>query len=75
MLKLQMILEELYLHVAMGIDAAVIQALHALVSSESDWEDSGDAIGNFAAQASLEMSVQQGRRCKRQWKWSWKVKP
>ena len=39
---------------ATGIDPAVIQALRALVSSESEWEDSGEAIGNFAVQASPE---------------------
>ena len=39
---------------ATGIDPAVIQALRALVSSESEWEDSGEAIGNFAVQVSPE---------------------
>ena len=39
---------------ATGIDPAVIQALRALVSSESEWEESGEAIGNFAVQASPE---------------------
>lgn len=39
---------------ATGIDPAVIQALRALVSSDQEWDDSGEAIGNFAVQVSLE---------------------
>jgi hypothetical protein len=37
---------------ATGIDPAVIQALRALMSSNDEWEDSGEAIGNFAAEVS-----------------------
>lgn len=37
-----------------GIDPAVIQALRALVSTESDWEAAGEAVGNFAASVSNE---------------------
>ncbi len=37
-----------------GIDPAVIQALRALVSSESEWLAAGEAVGNFAAQVSPE---------------------
>ncbi|KAL9186110.1 hypothetical protein ACHAXT_005348 [Thalassiosira profunda] len=39
---------------ASGIDPAVIQALRALVSSDTEWDDSGEAIGNFAEQVSPE---------------------
>eukprot|EP01082_Thalassiosira_pseudonana_P002416 g1958.t1 g1958 contig11:424138-425851(+) len=39
---------------ATGIDPAVIQALRALVSSDAEWEESGEAIGNFAVQVSPE---------------------
>ena len=39
---------------ATGIDPAVIQALRALISSDAEWEESGEAIGNFALQASPE---------------------
>jgi len=39
---------------ASGIDPAVIQALRALVSSDQEWEDAGEAIGNFAAEVSPE---------------------
>jgi len=39
---------------ATGIDPAVIQALRALISSDSEWADSGEAIGNFATQVSPE---------------------
>lgn len=39
---------------ATGIDPAVIQALRALVSSENEWEDSGESIGNFALEVSPE---------------------
>ena len=37
---------------ATGIDPAVMIALRALVSSESEWIDAGEAIGNFAAEGS-----------------------
>jgi len=37
---------------ATGIDPAVIQALRALMSSDAEWEEAGEAIGNFAAQVS-----------------------
>ena len=37
---------------ATGIDPAVIQALRALMSSDDEWEESGEAIGNFAAEVS-----------------------
>ena len=37
---------------AVGIDPAVFQALRALVSSDQEWEDAGEAIGNFAAEVS-----------------------
>lgn len=37
-----------------GIDPAVIQALRALVSSDSEWEAAGEAVGNFAAEVSSE---------------------
>lgn len=37
-----------------GIDPAVIQALRALVSSDSEWVAAGEAVGNFAAQVSVE---------------------
>jgi hypothetical protein len=37
-----------------GIDPAVIQALRALVSTEEEWEASGEAVGNFAAEVSTE---------------------
>ena len=39
---------------AIGIDPAVIQALRALVSSDSEWEAAGEAVGNFAAEVSAE---------------------
>lgn len=39
---------------ATGIDPAVIQALRALISSDSEWDDSGEAIGNFAIEVSME---------------------
>lgn len=35
-----------------GIDPAVIQALRALVSTDAEWEASGEAVGNFAADMS-----------------------
>jgi hypothetical protein len=37
---------------AVGLDPAVLQALRALVSSDQEWEDAGEAIGNFAAEVS-----------------------
>lgn len=37
---------------ATGIDPAVIQALRALVSSDNEWNNAGEAIGNFAVQVS-----------------------
>eukprot|EP00804_Cyclotella_cryptica_P029771 CCRYP_020940-RA/>CCRYP_020940-RA protein AED:0.05 eAED:0.05 QI:35/1/1/1/1/1/3/54/592 len=39
---------------ATGIDPAVIQAMRALVSSDEEWENAGEAIGNFATQVSPE---------------------
>ena len=39
---------------ASGIDPAVIQALRALISSDGEWDDAGEAIGNFAEQVSPE---------------------
>ena len=39
---------------ATGIDPAVIQALRALVSSDQEWDNAGEAIGNFAEQVSPE---------------------
>lgn len=39
---------------ATGIDPAVIQALRALMSSDTEWEDAGEAIGNFATEVSPE---------------------
>jgi hypothetical protein len=39
---------------AAGIDPAVLQAVRALVSSKEEWENAGEAIGNFAAQVSPE---------------------
>jgi hypothetical protein len=35
-----------------GIDPAVMQALRALVSTDQEWQDAGEAIGNFAAEMS-----------------------
>jgi len=37
-----------------GIDPAVIQALRALVSTDQEWQDVGESIGNFAAEVNLE---------------------
>ena len=37
---------------ATGIDPAVIQALRALVSSDEEWDEAGEAIGNFATEVS-----------------------
>lgn len=39
---------------AVGIDPAVIQALRALVSTDQEWEDASESIGNFAAQVSVD---------------------
>ena len=39
---------------AVGIDPAVIQALRALVSTEQEWQEAGESIGNFAAQVNPE---------------------
>ena len=33
-----------------GIDPAVLQALRALVSSDEEWQDAGEAVGNFASE-------------------------
>lgn len=35
-----------------GIDPAVIQALRALLSTDEEWDEAGEAIGNFAEEAS-----------------------
>ena len=37
-----------------GIDPAVLQALRALVSSETEWKTAGEAIGNFVERVSEE---------------------
>jgi hypothetical protein len=37
---------------ATGIDPAVLQALRALVSTNEEWKDAGEAIGNFAGDSS-----------------------
>jgi hypothetical protein len=37
-----------------GVDPAVVQAARALISSDDEWEEAGEAIGNFAAQVSPE---------------------
>lgn len=39
---------------AVGIDPAVIQALRALVSTDQEWQEAGESIGNFAAQVSAD---------------------
>jgi hypothetical protein len=39
---------------AVGIDPAVIQALRALVSTDAEWVDAGEAVGNFAAEVNPE---------------------
>ncbi|KAL3906142.1 MAG: hypothetical protein SGILL_009392 [Bacillariaceae sp.] len=39
---------------AVGIDPAVIQGLRALVSSDQEWQEAGESVGNFAAQVSPE---------------------
>jgi hypothetical protein len=35
-----------------GIDPAVMQALRALVSTDQEWQEAGEAIGNFSAEMS-----------------------
>lgn len=35
-----------------GMDPAVLQALRALVSTEQEWQNAGEAIGSFAAELS-----------------------
>eukprot|EP00531_Pseudo-nitzschia_arenysensis_P001264 CAMPEP_0116148164 /NCGR_PEP_ID=MMETSP0329-20121206/18190_1 /TAXON_ID=697910 /ORGANISM="Pseudo-nitzschia arenysensis, Strain B593" /LENGTH=554 /DNA_ID=CAMNT_0003644237 /DNA_START=40 /DNA_END=1701 /DNA_ORIENTATION=+ len=45
---------------AVGLDPAVLQGLRALVSTDQEWEDAGEAVGNFAA----EMSPENERRAK-----------
>lgn len=37
-----------------GMDPAIVQALRALVSTESEWEAAGEAIGNFVNEISPE---------------------
>jgi hypothetical protein len=37
-----------------GVDPAVIQALRALVSTDQEWQEAGESIGNFAAKVNLE---------------------
>ena len=37
-----------------GIDPAVMQALRAMVSSDPDWQDAGEAVGNFVEKVSDE---------------------
>ena len=37
-----------------GIDPAVVQAVRALISTEGEWEDAAEAIGNFASPVSPE---------------------
>ena len=39
---------------AIGLDPAILSALRVLVSSDQEWEDSGEAVGNFAAEVSPE---------------------
>lgn len=39
---------------AAGIDLAALQGLRALVSTDAEWEASGEAVGNFAAMVSTE---------------------
>ena len=45
---------------AIGLDPAVLQGLRALVSTDQEWADAGEAVGNFAA----EMSPENERRAK-----------
>ena len=35
-----------------GVDPSIMQALRALVATDDEWEDAGEAIGNFAAELS-----------------------
>lgn len=37
-----------------GVDPAVMQALRALVSTSSEWDAAGEAVGNFATEVSTE---------------------
>jgi hypothetical protein len=37
-----------------GVDLAVIQALRALVSTDQEWQEAGESIGNFAAKVNIE---------------------
>ena len=37
---------------AVGIDPSIMQALRALVATDKEWEDAGEAIGNFAVENS-----------------------
>ena len=39
---------------AIGLDPAILSALRVLVSSDQEWKDSGEAVGNFAAEVSAE---------------------
>ena len=39
---------------SVGLDPAVLQALRALVSTEEEWQDAGEAVGNFAAEVNPE---------------------
>lgn len=39
---------------SIGLDPAVVQALRALVSTDAEWEQAGQAIGNFADELSPE---------------------
>ena len=47
---------------ALGVDPAVLQALRALVSTDEEWEASGEAIGNFCEELS---GGQENERCAR----------
>lgn len=35
---------------SVGIDVAILQGLRALVSTDKEWEDAGESVGNFAAE-------------------------
>eukprot|EP00535_Pseudo-nitzschia_heimii_P003568 CAMPEP_0197187602 /NCGR_PEP_ID=MMETSP1423-20130617/16168_1 /TAXON_ID=476441 /ORGANISM="Pseudo-nitzschia heimii, Strain UNC1101" /LENGTH=566 /DNA_ID=CAMNT_0042639229 /DNA_START=74 /DNA_END=1774 /DNA_ORIENTATION=+ len=39
---------------AIGLDPAILSALRVLVSSDQEWKDSGEAVGNFAVEVSAE---------------------
>jgi hypothetical protein len=39
---------------SVGLDPAVLQALRALVSTEDEWQNAGEAVGNFAAEVTPE---------------------